>query len=159
MLSFSSWGRWRSGIDWFGDCFENFSFGFSSPHSLKNSRWIYYSNSFAVLLLDHPPQNLAGNQRPLQIRISTVSIFRASQRLFCSNTQRNLLYFQFQVLCSEPTVSIDYTKGSHAGLSQFLGGKVTAEENQVFQQWTDSCRSRRPAHGANSLSFQFRCDP
>lgn len=103
--------------------FWEFLFWILSPHSQKNSMWIYYSNCFAVLLLDHPPLNLAGNQRPIQIRISTMCIFRASQKLLCFNTQRKLLYFQFQVLCSKPTVYIDYTKGSDVGLSRFLRGK------------------------------------
>lgn len=128
MLSFSSWGRWRSRIYWFGDCFENFSFGFYL-HILGKTMWIYYSNCFAVLLLDHPPLNLAGNQRPIQIRISTMCIFRASQKLLCFNTQRKLLYFQFQVLCCKPTVYIDYTKGSDVGLSRFLRGKKTPLRN------------------------------
>lgn len=101
--------------------FWEFLLDFISTFSEKH--WIYYSNCFAVLLLDHPPLNLAGNQRPIQIRISTMCIFRASQKLLCFNTQRKLLYFQFQVLYSKPTVCIDYTNGSDVGWSQFLGGK------------------------------------
>lgn len=105
---------------------------FISIFSAKNLMWIYYSNCFAVLLLDHTPLNLARNQRPIQIRISTMHIFRASQELLCFNTQRRLLCFWFQVLCSKPTVYIDYTKGACVGLSPFLGENSPWRNNKYL---------------------------
>lgn len=97
---------------------------------------------------------MAGNQRLIQIRISTMCIFRASQKLLCFNTGRKLL--SFQVLCSKPTVHIDYYKRVRCRFEPVSGGKkVTIEEKQVFKQRADSCRSIRSLHGPAPALFNF----
>lgn len=78
----------------------------------ENLLWIYSSNHFAVLFLEYTLLNLARNQRPIQIRISTPHIFQSKSEAALFITQRKLLSFSFQVLCSKLTVYIDYTKGS-----------------------------------------------
>lgn len=127
-----------------------------SPYSLKNSMWIYYSKCLAVLLLDRPPLNLAGNQRPIQIRISTMCIFRASQKLFCFNTQRMLLYFQFQVFCTKPTVYRDYTKRHMlVGASFGSGGNSPLRNSKCLNNKLTAAGRWDPSTGPTPALFNF----
>lgn len=99
---------------------------------------------------------MAGNQRLIQIRISTMCIFRASQKLLCFNTGRKLLSFQFQVLCSKPTVHINNHKRVRCWFEPVSGvGGITIEEKQVFKQWADSRWSIRSLHGPAPALFNF----
>lgn len=83
-------------------------------------------------------------------------IFRASQKLLCFNTGRKLL--SFQVLCSKPTVHIDYYKRVRCRFEPVSGGGgvgITIEEKQVFKQRADSCWSIRSLHGPAPALFNF----